>query len=83
VGQVVSTNRINDSTQEAGHLSYIHTPSRRKKEFRTGKLPPTHSLALSHLACILCIVGLREGGIAPFLAYWHSYPITASNPFAN
>ncbi len=33
------------------------------------KLPPTHSLALSHLACIICIVGVREGVIAPFLAF--------------
>ena len=33
------------------------------------KLPPTHSLALSHLACIVCIVGVRERGITPFLAF--------------
>jgi len=30
--------------------------------------PPNHSLALSHPACIVCIVGVRERGIAPFLA---------------
>ncbi len=33
------------------------------------KLPPTQSLALSHLACIICIVGVREGVIAQFLAF--------------
>ena len=32
------------------------------------KLPPNHSLALSHPACIVCIVDVRERGIAPFLA---------------
>jgi len=30
--------------------------------------PPNHSLALSHPSCIVCIVGVRERGIAPFLA---------------
>ena len=33
------------------------------------KLPPTHSLALYHLACIICIVGVREGVITRFLAF--------------
>ena len=32
------------------------------------KLPPNHSLTLSHPACIVCIIGVRERGIAPFLA---------------
>ena len=36
-----------------------------------GALPclHTHSLALSHLACIICIVGVKEGVIAQFLAF--------------
>jgi len=48
--------------------------SRHQRQTHNTTTPPiphrtTHSLALSHLACIVCIVGVRERGIAPFLAF--------------